>query len=29
VEHVLFHAKSPHEALRDLMERELKAERWR
>ena len=29
VEHVLFHDKSPHEALRDLMERELKAERWR
>jgi glycerol-3-phosphate dehydrogenase (NAD(P)+) len=29
VEHVLFHGKSPHEALRDLMERELKAERWR
>ncbi len=29
VEHVLFHGKSSHEALRDLMERELKAERWR
>ncbi len=29
VEQVLFHGKTPQEAIRDLMERELKSERWR
>ena len=29
VEQILFENKSPQDALRDLMERELKAERWR
>ncbi len=29
VEQVLFHGKKPQEAIRDLMERELKSERWR
>ena len=29
VEQLLFHGKRPHEAIRDLMGRQLKAERWR
>jgi glycerol-3-phosphate dehydrogenase (NAD(P)+) len=29
VEHILFDGKSPEAAVRDLMERELKAEQWR
>ncbi len=29
VEQLLFHGKTPQEAIRDLMERELKSERWR
>ncbi len=29
VEQVLFHGKTPQEAIRDLMEREHKSERWR
>jgi len=29
VEQLLFHGKMPHEAIRDLMGRQLKSERWR
>ena len=29
VEQLLFHGKAPHEAIRDLMGRQLKSERWR